>query len=168
MAFSGWATSSLSRLHLALAIALALRSSITQSLVNTRKQWPTYLTSGSCTSRHSTIALLMTLTLFTFAMFGVARRSVEAPRRSAITAARALRRMDGSRAERRDVPRARGVHRRQRSHVVPELEPGPVREQRLHVTGRRRGHGHRVPAPVGRVRGARPRPKPAAMRKLLA
>ena len=63
MAFSGWATSSLSRsLHLALAIALALRSSITQSLVNTRKQWPTYLTSGSCTSRRSTIALLATLT----------------------------------------------------------------------------------------------------------
>ena len=56
---------------MALAIALALRSSITQSLANTRKQWPTYLTSGSCTSRHSTIALLATLTLFTFALFGV-------------------------------------------------------------------------------------------------
>ena len=59
-------------LHWQLAIA-HLHSSITQSLANTRKQWPTYLTSGSCTSRHSTIALLATLTLFTFALFGVAR-----------------------------------------------------------------------------------------------
>ena len=71
MAFSDWATSRepLEALHWHLAIALALYSSITQVHVNTRKQWPTYLTSGSCTSRHSTIALLMTLTLFTFAMF---------------------------------------------------------------------------------------------------
>ena len=69
MAFSGVATSrALEVTHLALAIALALRSSITQSLANTRKQWPTYLTSGSCTSRHSTFALVPTLILFTFAL----------------------------------------------------------------------------------------------------
>ena len=69
-------------LHWHLAIALALYSSITQVRVNTRKQWPTYLTSGSCTSRHSTIALLATLTLLTFVPFGVARRRVEAKRRT--------------------------------------------------------------------------------------
>ena len=96
---------------------------------NTRKQWPTYLTSGSCTSRHSTFALVPTLTLLTFVPFGVARRRVEAPRHSAITAARALRRMDGSRAERHDVPRAGGLRRRERPPLVPELAPGHAREQ---------------------------------------
>ena len=71
-------------LHWHLAIALASYSSITQVHVNTRKQWPTYLTSGSCTSRHSTIALVPTLTLLTFvpSFVAVSRLASNTSRRS--------------------------------------------------------------------------------------